>query len=353
MDYVHYDELKALFSYLDPDEPVPEIAGFESFSGLPSFLVSELPMAPSASDSEECIIPSRPRNLPFIDASQHRLDHRTTPGSQRAFAQPPCPSFDSARHSMTTACAGDDSQQTCISSNGDGSVTLHQPIHQSQHSSYSELAALVNPILPLLPDKPRTEHQVAASPNSASFRLNGPFDFPETDIDPGPCTAVAASPGVAQPFLWPASVYAALQLDVPSHVMRSLPTDKLDAETKNPFGQRSDDSPTKPDRPHPYPLPRRHSQPSSAKSPAPDRSSKTSKRRSSTLAAKPPATPARTSTTPKPASEVLKTMLNQKPTPKKACFFCRERKIACGAPPPNAPDQTCKYVTLYDLTSPS
>ncbi|KAF6757905.1 hypothetical protein DFP72DRAFT_889354 [Ephemerocybe angulata] len=123
--------------------------------------------------------------------------------------------------------------------------------------------------------------------------------------------------------------------------MRSLPTDKLDAETKNPFGQRSDDSQTKPDRPHPYPLPRRHSQPSSAKSPAPDRSSKTSKRRSSTLAAKPPATPARTSTTPKPASEVLKTMLNQKPTPKKACFFCRERKIACGAPPPNAPDQTC------------
>ncbi|TFK52730.1 hypothetical protein OE88DRAFT_1656274 [Heliocybe sulcata] len=27
-----------------------------------------------------------------------------------------------------------------------------------------------------------------------------------------------------------------------------------------------------------------------------------------------------------------------------ACLFCRERKIACGPPPPDAVDRTCKYV---------
>lgn len=27
-----------------------------------------------------------------------------------------------------------------------------------------------------------------------------------------------------------------------------------------------------------------------------------------------------------------------------ACLFCRERKIACGAPPVGSADTTCKYV---------
>lgn len=27
-----------------------------------------------------------------------------------------------------------------------------------------------------------------------------------------------------------------------------------------------------------------------------------------------------------------------------ACYFCRHRKIACGAPEPDNPDRTCKYV---------
>ncbi|KAF5328957.1 hypothetical protein D9611_013459 [Ephemerocybe angulata] len=159
--------------------------------------------------------------------------------------------------------------------------------------------------------------------------------FPETDIDSGPWTVAASPDDVGQPLLWPASVYAALQLDVPSHVtdMRSLSTSKLDVETKAPFNQHLDDGLTKPNRPQPYHLPQRHSQHSSAKSPALDRSKK-SKRRSSVLVAKPPATP-------KPPSKALETNLNPKPAPKKACIFCRERKIACGAPPPNAPNQTC------------
>lgn len=33
-----------------------------------------------------------------------------------------------------------------------------------------------------------------------------------------------------------------------------------------------------------------------------------------------------------------------KDKPRLACFFCRGRKIACGPPDPDSPDQTCKYV---------
>ncbi|THH17247.1 hypothetical protein EW146_g3525 [Bondarzewia mesenterica] len=33
--------------------------------------------------------------------------------------------------------------------------------------------------------------------------------------------------------------------------------------------------------------------------------------------------------------------------PALACLFCRERKIACGPPPPGSDDMTCKYVTTF------
>ena len=44
-------------------------------------------------------------------------------------------------------------------------------------------------------------------------------------------------------------------------------------------------------------------------------------------------------------------LLDDRPGPKLACLFCRNRKIACGPPPPGSSDPTCKYVMLLSNTS--
>lgn len=41
----------------------------------------------------------------------------------------------------------------------------------------------------------------------------------------------------------------------------------------------------------------------------------------------------------------------EKKQPTLACFFCRGRKIACGAPEPDSADRTCKYGHFISFSS--
>lgn len=274
--------------------------------------------------SPEEIRPSRPRELP-------RATLLVDPPAGVATTQTVRPSPEQRALCFDSYSTINDYANSFYACSGSGSsdntapppiVPIHQPVHETQLSSYSELSANLGFLTPILQNQNPTPatcdvhmDYVATLPSRQIYHYEPNSDCVTDRSNELAWIDVWPSDATASPFLWPAAAMSYATMAAQTYdLLQAEAVDAVYAQPPPPSVQIEHD-PSEKLQSTPKALDAAEPVPSLPPSSPKPRSRKPKVR-----------TPPRDST-PRPASEELK-RLNE---PKMACLFCRERKIACGA----------------------